>query len=276
MGGAAPYSAPQAPMMGGPLSQPTKKSSGCGKIILILLIILVLLGGAIAAAVYFGYRFAEKKLKSSEAYTVAVKALKENEEVKQQLGEIKDTGFPIGAFTQQSDGSGQAAFFMSVQGTKGSGQYDVELTRSNSVWHLQRGRVKLSNGETIDVLEKQVPNDESFDVNSNTSMPGDSGDSQNINAKGAINGGVLNGKAIKLPKPAYPPIARSVKASGTVVVQVLVDEEGNVVSARAVSGHPLLHAVSVAAARGAKFSPTLVSGKPVKVKGIITYNFIPE
>src|ERR1044071_5132745 len=47
-----------------------------------------------------------------------------------------------------------------------------------------------------------------------------------------ISGGVLNGKAISLPKPAYPPIARAARASGTVVVQVVIDENGNVVSAQ--------------------------------------------
>ncbi len=91
----------------------------------------------------------------------------------------------------------------------------------------------------------------------------------------AISAGVLNGKAISLPKPPYPPIARAAKASGTVVVQVLVDENGNVVSANAVSGHPLLRAASVAAARSAKFSPTKLSGQPVKISGVISYKFEP-
>jgi|SRR5438093_2276268 len=90
-----------------------------------------------------------------------------------------------------------------------------------------------------------------------------------------ISGGVLNGKAISLPKPAYPPAARAVRASGAVQVQVLIDEEGRVVSASAAGGHPLLQAAAVAAARGARFSPTLLSGQPVKVSGIITYNFVP-
>lgn len=94
--------------------------------------------------------------------------------------------------------------------------------------------------------------------------------------KAPISGGVLNGKAISLPKPPYPPIARAAKASGTVVVQVLVDENGNVVSAHAISGHPLLQAASVVAARGAKFSPTKLAGQPVKVNGVITYNFVAE
>src|SRR6185369_7229763 len=91
-----------------------------------------------------------------------------------------------------------------------------------------------------------------------------------------ISGGVLNGKAISLPKPAYPPIARAAHASGTVVVQVLIDENGSVVSARAVSGHPLLQAVAVSAAKQARFSPTKLSGQPVKVTGVIQYNFVAQ
>ena len=91
-----------------------------------------------------------------------------------------------------------------------------------------------------------------------------------------ISGGVLNGKAISLPKPAYPPIARQAHAAGTVVVQVTIDENGSVISASAVSGHPLLRAVAVAAARGARFSPTKLSGQPVKVTGVITYNFVAQ
>ncbi len=91
-----------------------------------------------------------------------------------------------------------------------------------------------------------------------------------------ISGGVLNGKAISLPKPAYPPIARAAHASGTVVVQVLIDENGSVVSAHAVSGHPLLQAVAVGAARQARFSPTKLSGQPVKVTGVIQYNFVAQ
>ena len=91
-----------------------------------------------------------------------------------------------------------------------------------------------------------------------------------------ISGGVLNGKAISLPKPAYPPIAKAAHASGQVTVQVLVDENGNVLSAHAVSGHPLLQQSAVSAARQAKFSPTILSGQPVKVTGVIIYNFVAQ
>jgi TonB family protein len=91
-----------------------------------------------------------------------------------------------------------------------------------------------------------------------------------------ISGGVLNGKAISLPQPTYPSIAKSAKASGTVVVAVVVDENGNVIEAQAISGHPLLKAASVAAARSAKFSPAKLSGQPVRVSGVINYTFAPE
>jgi len=90
-----------------------------------------------------------------------------------------------------------------------------------------------------------------------------------------ISGAVLNGTAMSLPKPPYPPAARAVRASGAVSVQVLIDEHGDIFSATSVSGHPLLRAASEIAACGAKFSPTLLQGKPVKVSGIITYNFVP-
>jgi periplasmic protein TonB len=89
-----------------------------------------------------------------------------------------------------------------------------------------------------------------------------------------ISGGVLNGKAISKPQPPYPQIAKAARASGTVTVQITVDEGGRVISASAVSGHPLLRAAAEGAARQARFSPTLLSGQPVKVTGVITYNFV--
>jgi TonB family protein len=91
-----------------------------------------------------------------------------------------------------------------------------------------------------------------------------------------ISGGVLNGKATFLPKPPYPPAAKAVRASGSVSVQVTVDENGNVVTASAVSGHPLLRAAAAQAARQAKFAPTMLSGQRVKVSGVLTYNFVPD
>jgi periplasmic protein TonB len=61
---------------------------------------------------------------------------------------------------------------------------------------------------------------------------------------------------------------------GTVTVQITVDRDGNVTEAKAVSGHPLLQQAAVAAARQARFKPTLLSGQPVRVLGVVTYNFV--
>ena len=87
-------------------------------------------------------------------------------------------------------------------------------------------------------------------------------------------GGVLNGHAIKKPAPEYPPAAKQQRVMGIVVVKIIVDETGKVVEAEVVCGHPILAKAAIAAARGARFTPTTLSGMPVKVSGIITYNFV--
>jgi TonB family protein len=91
-----------------------------------------------------------------------------------------------------------------------------------------------------------------------------------------IMGGVLNGKALILPLARYPDIARAARAAGSVTVQIVVDGEGNVASAKAVSGHPLLQSAAVDAARGAKFRPTVLNGEPALVSGELVYNFVVQ
>lgn len=85
---------------------------------------------------------------------------------------------------------------------------------------------------------------------------------------------VISSKIITKPAPAYPVIAKQARAQGPVTVEILVDEQGRVVSAHATSGHPLLRAAAQQSAYQARFSPTSIGGHPVKVSGIITYNFI--
>jgi TonB family protein len=86
--------------------------------------------------------------------------------------------------------------------------------------------------------------------------------------------GPVNGRAVSLPQPAYPPVAKAAGAQGPVTVEILIDEAGRVLSARATGGHPLLRLESEKAAFRARFSPTLLQNQPVKVKGVITFNFI--
>jgi TonB family protein len=84
------------------------------------------------------------------------------------------------------------------------------------------------------------------------------------------------GRALELPTPDYPAIARAAHASGQVLVQIIIDVDGTVIAAAAVSGHPLLQSASVQAARNARFDVTKVNDQPVKVTGVITYTFIAQ
>lgn len=79
---------------------------------------------------------------------------------------------------------------------------------------------------------------------------------------------------ISKPPPIYPPLAQAARAQGTVVVEIVVDEEGRVLAAQAKAGHPLLMPAAVKAAREARFKPPLVEGKAVKVAGVVSYNFV--
>jgi TonB family protein len=88
-----------------------------------------------------------------------------------------------------------------------------------------------------------------------------------------VSGGVLNGKAVSLPAPTYPEFARRMHTTGSVEVEVVVDENGKVLAARALSGPGGLRDAAVQAALRARFSPTKLSGQPVKITGLINYNF---
>ena len=88
--------------------------------------------------------------------------------------------------------------------------------------------------------------------------------------------GVESFRVVELPKPEYPAIARVAHASGTVEVKVIIGFDGSVIAAAAISGHPLLQAAAVGAARNARFTPIKYKGEPVKVAGIIQYHFVAQ
>lgn len=84
---------------------------------------------------------------------------------------------------------------------------------------------------------------------------------------------VLQGKAIERRTPPYPQIPKLMKLQDTVSVEVIISPEGQVESARAVSGHPLFRKAAEDAARGWRFEPTLLNKVPVRVTGVITFVF---
>jgi TonB family protein len=86
-------------------------------------------------------------------------------------------------------------------------------------------------------------------------------------------GRITAGKVISRPEPPYPPIARAARAQGPVVVRIVTGEDGRVLAAQVVSGHPLLQGAALQSARNIRFRPPLVDGKPVKFSGTVTFTF---
>ena len=91
-----------------------------------------------------------------------------------------------------------------------------------------------------------------------------------------ISGGVLNGKALTLGRPEYPSAARANYDQGQVRVQIVIDEFGRVIKADAISGPTTLREAAVKAALKSRFTPTRLMGQPVKISGVIVYNFIAQ
>jgi TonB family protein len=278
---------PNQAQFGGSFQQPQQQPKGClgrnwkwavplGCVTLIL--ILVAAGGAI-------FIFAMSAIKSSDVYKGALERAQSNPEAVAMLGEPIKDGWLVKGNVSFSGGSGNANFEIPVSGPKNSGTLYVRAINEGGAWMYEKLDLVAEGGQKVSLLATAI---EPPANGSPVGVEGDTDDATNNEEDEAapppppspnglvISGGVLNAKAVSKPEPIYPATARAAHATGIVTVQVTVDETGNVVSAEAVSGHPLLRAAAVAAAREAKFSPTRLSGKPAKVSGILTYNFVPE
>jgi protein TonB len=88
-----------------------------------------------------------------------------------------------------------------------------------------------------------------------------------------VGGDVMAARIIRSPSPVYPPMAKTARVQGTVVVEVEVDEEGFVINARATDGPPLLRQAAVDAVRQWVYSPVLLNGEPIAVTSTVRVNF---
>lgn len=212
------------------------------------------------------------KRDDNDAFVSGAAAIAVNTDTKQVYRSVLRKGMP---------------FFASLN----EGEYQITVTKvgfKKSAYSYVVTCVEMENGviaasvpmwqgsskETISVDEaerKDIP----FGLSISPGQTGGEGAPVSSNSSKTINGGVINGKATKLVKPAYPAAARAAQAAGAVNVQVTFNEEGDVISATAVSGHPLLREAAVEAARASKFAPTRLAGQLVKVTGVIVYNFVP-
>ncbi|MBV9928716.1 MAG: TonB family protein [Acidobacteria bacterium] len=247
----------------------------------LLLGVAALVGGIVFVAM--------SAIKSSEVYQGALKVAQTHPAAIEKLGQpVKDGWLVQGNINVDASG-GNANFEVPVSGPKNSGTLRVSAVNPDGAWMYQKLDLVVG-GETVSLLDRNValPNGSSVDVEKDADGSGGSSeeageDSSDAPGDGtadedeaqAVSAGALDGKAISKPAPPYPPVAKAAQASGTVTVRVTVDETGSVVSAAAVSGHPLLRAAAVAAARQAKFAPTIADGKPLRVSGTLSYSFAP-
>lgn len=242
---------------------------------------LILAGVAVLGGLFF---VGMSALKSSEVYKGALERTRSNPEARAALGEPIKDGWLVQGNVNFSGGSGTANLQIPVSGPKKSGTIQARAVYEGDAWMYERLDLVVDGGETIQMLATAdgqdvspppgIEGDTDATKDSDDAVTDDEDDNTSSSGVKTISGGVLNGKAISKPEPPYPSLAKAARASGAVVVKVTVDESGKVVSAEAVSGHPLLRPAAVAAAREATFAPTLLSGKPVRVSGLLTYNFV--
>lgn len=154
----------------------------------------------------------------------------------------------------------------------------IEMTTSLTItFDTPRKNNEPANNESFNAASKKevINREDRFTIEKPPQRMGADGSDKPAAVLGdsRIDGNVVNGRAIFLAKPPYPSAARAVRASGTVIIQVLILEDGTIFSASPISGHPLLRAASKAAACESTFRPVTLSGQPVKITGLITYNF---
>lgn len=155
----------------------------------------------------------------------------------------------------------------------GSGFYQVTLAVSRKV-AFRTGKPSSNSSDLTEYYQMIVTRFfGSFKLTPIIATSASTNGTTNGGKKRIISGGVINGKAISLPAPVYPTRAQSAGVHGTVTVRVLINEDGRVIEAKAISGHPMLREEAVKAAYRASFTITKLEGLAVKVEGTINYNF---
>ncbi len=246
--------------------QPEKSRSSMGLIIGGLALFGILLLGTVIGGVYL-FMLSQEKGEVASANTNS-----ENGSAPNSSDEDQQNDLTIGNAEDQNNT------------TNSEDETSVNADKANKTKDDEKNKEKTP----TPTPNKNQKDDKTNSTNRTTSMPDDDDppspppplrtqtpttQSTRPNVPSRIAGGVVNGKATYLPKPAYPATARAANIKGSVNVAVVIDKSGKVISASAVSGHPLLRASAVSAARNSRFSPTNLSGQAVEVSGVIVYNF---
>ncbi len=88
-----------------------------------------------------------------------------------------------------------------------------------------------------------------------------------------VSQGVTQGLIIRRVQPTYPPLARSARIQGTVLLQAEISKTGDIQNLRLISGHPMLAPAAIEAVKQWKYKPYILNGEPVEVETQITVNF---
>jgi periplasmic protein TonB len=86
-------------------------------------------------------------------------------------------------------------------------------------------------------------------------------------------GSIQEAKLIRRVEPVYPKLAVATRVSETVVMDLLIDEDGNVATVTVLRGHPLLNDAAIQAVKQWRYSPTIQNGEPVQVQATVTVIF---
>ncbi len=262
------------------------------------LVCLLLFGVGVIALIF---SLVMSSIKSSPVYTRALASAKDDPALIAELGSPIEAGWYVTGSISSTGQNSYADFSIPIHGPRNSGTLHVMALKSPVVKGMEDWKITALEAKVTGRSEPIFPGAPNYGdpvrreiavAPAKAAAPetrsGVIGGTSNATAdelpppplpsssriKAPISGGVLNGKAISLPQPIYPPIAKAARAGGAVAVQILLDENGNVISATAVSGHPLLKAAAEEAARKARFTPTKLSGQALRVSGVLTYNFV--
>jgi periplasmic protein TonB len=88
-----------------------------------------------------------------------------------------------------------------------------------------------------------------------------------------VSSGVTQGLVIHRVEPSYPPIAKTARVSGTVILQAVISKEGTIENLHVVSGHPLLTQAALDAVKQWRYRPYILNGDPVEVETTVEVHF---
>jgi protein TonB len=84
---------------------------------------------------------------------------------------------------------------------------------------------------------------------------------------------MLQGSLIRMIKPVYPPLARSARIEGSVVLEALINKAGTIQNLHLIRGHPMLVPAALDAVKQWQYRPYILNGEPIEVETQITVNF---